>query len=141
MVDPQRFSQVVDNLLSNAVKYTPAGGRIEVDLSIIHDRVELVVLDTGIGISRGDSHHVFSRFFRTSRAARQSIQGIGLGLSITKAIVESHGGRIEVDSEEGSGSAFRVRLPVDVPADSTVDPAQLDLVVRRLLNNPRGGCD
>ena len=128
-VDPQRFSQVVDNLVSNAVKYTPAGGRIEVDLSITHDRVELVVVDTGIGITMRDRSHVFSRFFRTPQAARQSMQGIGLGLSITKAIVDSHGGRIEVESEEGRGSTFRVRLPLDVPADSAVDPAQLDLVV------------
>jgi two-component system phosphate regulon sensor histidine kinase PhoR len=117
MVDPQRFSQVVDNLLSNAVKYTPSGGRVAVDLSVTHDRVELVVLDTGIGISMRDRNHVFSRFFRTHDAARRSIQGIGLGLSITKAIVESHGGRIEVESEPGRGSTFRVRLPLDVPKE------------------------
>ena len=116
MVDPQRFSQVVDNLVSNAVKYTPSGGRVEVDLSIDHDRAELVVVDTGIGISMRDRSHVFSRFFRARHAARQSIQGIGLGLSITKAIVDSHGGRIEVESEEGRGSTFRVRLPLDVRA-------------------------
>ena len=120
-VDPQRFSQVVDNLLSNAVKYTPDGGRIEVDLSITHDRVELVVLDTGIGISMRDRTHVFSRFFRAPHAARQSIQGIGLGLSITKAIVDSHGGRIEVESEEGRGSTFRVRLPLDLPGERRPD--------------------
>jgi signal transduction histidine kinase len=113
-VDPQRFCQVVDNLLSNAVKYTPAEGRIEVDLSVTHERVELVVLDTGIGISMRDRTQVFSRFFRAAHAGRQSIQGIGLGLSITKAIVDSHGGRIEVESEEGRGSTFRVRLPLDV---------------------------
>jgi signal transduction histidine kinase len=115
MVDPQRFSQVVDNLLSNAVKYTPAGGRVEVDLSISDDRVELVVRDTGIGISMRDRDHVFSRFFRSQNAVRHSHQGIGLGLSITKAIVDSHGGRIEVESAVGGGSTFRVRLPLDVP--------------------------
>ena len=117
MVDPQRFSQVVDNLLSNAVKYTPSGGRVEVDLAVTHERVELVVVDTGIGISMRDRNHVFSRFFRTQDAARQSIQGIGLGLSITKAIVDSHGGRIEVEGAVGRGSTFRVRLPLDVPAE------------------------
>jgi two-component system, OmpR family, phosphate regulon sensor histidine kinase PhoR len=122
MVDPQRFSQVVDNLISNAVKYTPSGGRVEVDLSVTHDRVELVVLDTGIGISMRDRDHVFSRFFRGQHASRQSIQGIGLGLSITKAIVDSHGGRIEVESEEGRGSTFRVRLPLDAPVDVEEDP-------------------
>jgi signal transduction histidine kinase len=115
-VDPQRFGQVVDNLLSNAVKYTPAGGRVEVELSIHDDRVELVVRDTGIGISMRDRNHVFSRFFRSEDASRISHQGIGLGLSITKAIVDSHGGRIEVDSAVGQGSTFRVRLPLDVPA-------------------------
>lgn len=120
MVDPQRFAQVVDNLVSNAVKYTPAGGWVEVDLSVTHDRVELVVADTGIGIGTRDRNHVFSRFFRTRTAAQQSIQGIGLGLSITKAIVDSHGGRIEVESEEGRGSTFRVRLPLDAPAELSV---------------------
>ena len=122
MVDPQRFSQVVDNLVSNAVKYTPAGGRVEVDLSVTHDRVELVVVDTGIGISARDRNHVFSRFFRGQHASRQSIQGIGLGLSITKAIVDSHGGRIEVESEEGRGSTFRVRLPLDACVDLPHEP-------------------
>jgi signal transduction histidine kinase len=122
MVDPQRFSQVVDNLLSNAVKYTPSGGRVEVDLSVTHDRVELVVIDTGLGIGIRDRDHVFSRFFRGQHASGQSIQGIGLGLSITKAIVDSHGGRIEVESEEGRGSTFRVRLPLDGSADIAHEP-------------------
>jgi len=121
-VDPQRFAQVVDNLVSNAVKYTPAGGRVEVDLSVTHDRIELVVLDTGIGISMRDRNHVFSRFFRTQQAHRKSIQGIGLGLSITKAIVDSHGGRIEVESEEGRGSTFRIRLPLDLSEPAPPPP-------------------
>jgi signal transduction histidine kinase len=124
MVDPQRFAQVIDNLVSNAVKYTPSGGRVEVDLSVTHERVELVVIDTGIGISVRDRNHVFSRFFRTRHAAQRSIQGIGLGLSITKAIVDSHGGRIEVESEEGRGSTFRVRLPLDVPVDQELPDAE-----------------
>jgi signal transduction histidine kinase len=124
MVDPQRFGQVVDNLLSNAVKYTPAGGRVEVVLSVADERVDLVVVDTGIGIGARDRNHVFSRFFRTRQASQQSIQGIGLGLSITKAIVESHGGRIEVESEEGRGSTFRVRLPLDVPAEDVASDRQ-----------------
>ncbi len=129
VVDPQRFSQVVDNLLSNAVKYTPGGGRVEVDLSIAHDRVELVVRDTGIGIGMRDHNHVFSRFFRSRDAVQQSIQGIGLGLSITKAIVESHGGHIEVESEVGCGSTFRVRLPLDVPTgEADREPEDADIL-------------
>lgn len=115
-LDPQRIAQVVDNLVSNAVKYTRPGGRIEVGLTLVDDRVELEVRDTGIGMSVRDCHQVFSRFFRSRRVTEQSIQGVGLGLSICKAIVESHGGRIDVESAEGVGSTFRVRLPYDATA-------------------------
>jgi signal transduction histidine kinase len=116
LVDPQRIAQVVDNLLTNAIKYTPAGGEIDVSLTVDGDRVELAVADTGVGIDAADRERLFSRFFRARRAEEQSIQGVGLGLSITKSIVESHGGRIEVESELGRGSVFRVRLPYDQPA-------------------------
>ena len=112
VVDSQRISQVVDNLLSNAVKYTPEGGRVRVTLRVDGARVELAVIDTGIGISAPDRERLFTRFFRAGPAAESSIQGIGLGLSITKSIVESHGGRIEVESQPGRGSTFRVRLPL-----------------------------
>nr|WP_237448343.1 PAS domain-containing sensor histidine kinase [Nocardioides flavescens] len=114
-VDPQRTAQVVDNLVSNAVKYTRPDGRVEVCLGVADGGVELEVRDTGIGISPRDCHQVFSRFFRSRHVTEQSIQGVGLGLSICKAIVESHGGRIEVESAEGVGSTFRVRLPYDAP--------------------------
>jgi signal transduction histidine kinase len=67
-----------------------------------------------VGIDPADRDRLFSRFFRSRQAEEQSIQGVGLGLSITKSIVESHGGRIEVESELGRGSVFRVRLPYDV---------------------------
>lgn len=112
MVDSQRIAQVVDNLVSNALKYTRDGGRVEVLLKLDGARVELCVADTGIGIEAVDRERLFSRFFRAKHAEEQSIQGVGLGLSITKSIVEGHGGRIEVDSEPGRGSVFRVRLPV-----------------------------
>ncbi|MFC4783579.1 sensor histidine kinase [Nocardioides sp. MAHUQ-72] len=117
-VDPQRFAQVVDNLVSNAVKYTPAGGRAHVGLGVDGDRLELVVADTGIGITAADRARLFTRFFRARHAEEQSIQGVGLGLSITRSIVEGHGGRIEVDSEVGRGSVFRVRIPLDVEQES-----------------------
>jgi signal transduction histidine kinase len=108
------MGQVVDNLVSNAIKYTPAGGRVEVCLVLDGNRAELAVSDTGIGIGATDRDRLFTRFFRTRDARDQSIQGIGLGLSIAKSIVEGHGGRIEVESEPGSGSVFRVRVPVGV---------------------------
>lgn len=126
MVDPQRIAQVVDNLLTNAIKYTPAGGRVVVSLGIDGDRVELAVADTGVGIDAADRERLFSRFFRARHAEEQSIQGVGLGLSITKSIVESHGGRIEVESELGRGSVFRVRLPYDRPPASAPSAEQVD---------------
>lgn len=111
MVDAQRMAQVVDNLISNAIKYSPAGGRIRVSLTVDGDRVELAIADTGIGIEAADRDRLFTRFFRARDVQETTIQGVGLGLSIARAIVESHGGRIEVDSEVGKGSVFRVRLP------------------------------
>ena len=113
MLDRNRMRQVVDNLVSNAIKYTPPRGRVHVRLTLDGSRIELSVADTGIGIEAADRDRLFTRFFRARHAEEQSIQGIGLGLAITKSIVESHGGRIEVDSEIGRGSTFRVRVPAD----------------------------
>jgi signal transduction histidine kinase len=115
-LDSYRMRQVLDNLLSNAIKFTPPGGEVVVSLELDGDRVELAVADSGIGIDGPDRDRLFTRFFRTRHSEEQSIQGIGLGLSITKSIVEGHGGRIEVDSEIGRGSVFRVRLPVQEEA-------------------------
>jgi signal transduction histidine kinase len=126
MVDPQRFAQVVDNLVSNAVKYTPAGGSVSVTLTGFDDHVELAVTDTGIGIDPTDRDRLFTRFFRTRDAEERSIQGIGLGLSITKKIVETHGGRIEVESSE-EGSTFLVWLPLDLVLGEGHEQAQEDL--------------
>jgi signal transduction histidine kinase len=112
-VDPRRIGQVVDNLLSNAVKYSHRDGRVQVSLALDGDRAQLEVRDSGIGISSADRDRLFTRFFRTRLAEERSIPGVGLGLSITKEIVESHGGRIEVESVLGAGSVFRVRLPVE----------------------------
>ena len=106
-------AQVVDNLVSNALKYTPRGGRVSVRLRPDGERVELAVRDTGIGIDAPDRDRLFTRFFRARQAAERNIQGVGLGLSIARSIVESHGGRIEVDSQPGEGSVFRVRIPRD----------------------------
>lgn len=111
--DPQRLSQVVDNLVSNAIKYNRPGGSARVGVCIEPAAVVIRVSDTGIGIAPEDCPQVFDRFFRTDEASRLAIQGVGLGLSITKSIVDSHGGWIEVDSEPGLGSEFRVVLPME----------------------------
>ncbi|MFC6342458.1 sensor histidine kinase, partial [Nocardioides hankookensis] len=112
--DQVRLAQVVDNLVSNAIKYTPRGGSVHVTLDERADAVELVVRDTGMGIAPDDLEQVFNRFFRTQQAADQAIRGVGLGLAITKQIIEGHGGAIQVASELGRGSEFRVVLPVEV---------------------------
>ena len=112
VADAVRIRQVVDNLLSNAVKYTPAGGTVTIRLLDEPDGdVALVIEDTGIGIDERELSRLFTRFFRTQDAEMRAIQGVGLGLAITKSIVESHDGHIEVQSRVGSGSASRVVLP------------------------------
>ncbi|MFC7492596.1 MULTISPECIES: sensor histidine kinase [unclassified Nocardioides] len=111
--DAQRLGQVVDNLVSNAIKYTAAGGSATVHLEGSDGSAVLRVRDTGVGICPEDREQLFNRFFRTREATLGAIPGVGLGLSIAKAIVESHGGVIEVESEVGRGSEFRVVLPIE----------------------------
>ena len=109
--DRARVVQLLDNLLSNAVKFTPEGGRVEVLLSTRNGHAVLEVADSGIGIPPAEQDRLFERFYRASTATAQAVPGTGLGLAIAKAIVEAHGGRIEVDSDEGIGATFRVELP------------------------------
>jgi PAS domain S-box-containing protein len=114
--DDGRLAQLLDNLISNAVKFTPAGGTVEVTAGSSGDGVWLEVRDTGIGIDEADQEQLFNKFFRTHAATAASIQGTGLGLAISKAIVQAHGGSIEVESTEGVGTTFRVELPVALSA-------------------------
>jgi two-component system, OmpR family, phosphate regulon sensor histidine kinase PhoR len=109
--DGQRLRQVLDNLLSNAVKYSRPGGSVAVAVRQDGDRVELDVVDTGMGIAEHELEHVFGRFFRGGEAIEQQVQGTGLGLSIVSSIVAAHGGSVTVESEVGRGSTFRVTLP------------------------------
>jgi PAS domain S-box-containing protein len=113
--DPVALERVVTNLLTNAVKFTPDGGRIGLTAHVDADdvgAVRLTVSDSGIGIPAADLDRVFARFYRTSTANERAIQGSGLGLSIVRAIVEGHGGRVEVESAPDQGATFTVRLPV-----------------------------
>jgi PAS domain S-box-containing protein len=110
--DAGRIGQAIDNLVSNAIKFTPDGGRVVVALRNRGDVAIIEVSDTGIGISGSDQQHLFERFFRASSATKRAIQGVGLGLTIVKAIVEGHGGSIDVESAEGEGTTFRASLPL-----------------------------
>jgi PAS domain S-box-containing protein len=110
--DPHRLGQVVDNLLSNAIKFTPEYGVVELRLRRDGETAVLEVADTGIGIPDDEQEKLFERLYRASSATDRHIPGLGLGLTITKAIVEAHDGRISVESEIGKGTTFRVELPL-----------------------------
>ena len=109
--DKGRMFQLVENLVSNAVKFTPAGGDVRVSVTPVNGVVRLEVADTGIGIEPEEQQRLFERFFRASTAAKHQIPGTGLGLYITRAIVEAHGGSIVVRSDPGEGTSFSVELP------------------------------
>ncbi|MCY1018638.1 HAMP domain-containing sensor histidine kinase [Pyxidicoccus sp. MSG2] len=110
-VDPARLEQVVQNLVSNALKYSPAGSRVDVAVRRVEEEAVLSVTDQGIGISEDEKRLLFAPFQRAGNA-RQRAPGVGLGLSVARRIVEAHGGRIEVESQPGTGSVFRVCLPL-----------------------------
>jgi signal transduction histidine kinase len=107
--DSTRLEQVAANLIDNAVKYTPPGGRVDIEVGREQGDALLVVRDTGIGIPATEQPRIWERLFRgdESRAER----GLGLGLSVVKAIIKAHGGTVEVKSDPGRGAAFEVRLP------------------------------
>jgi signal transduction histidine kinase len=108
--DRTRLEQVAANLIDNAVKYTPAGGRVDVDVERAGGEAMLRVRDTGQGIPPDELSRIFDRLFRGDRSRAE--RGLGLGLSLVKAIVEAHGGTVQVASEPGQGSTFTVTLPL-----------------------------
>jgi signal transduction histidine kinase len=114
--DPARIERVFANLLANAIKYSPQAGTIDVEIARASsdgtDWAVVTVCDQGIGIPADDLPRIFDRFHRAGNVTRQ-IQGTGIGLSSARQIVEQHGGEIDVVSQEGVGSSFRVRLPLE----------------------------
>lgn len=113
LADSRRLEQVVTNLLSNAVRFSPDGGTVSVRLRATDTGARIDVRDRGVGIPADAQDRIFERFFRTGTIAEDT--GMGIGLFITKSIVEEHGGSIRVESEVGKGSTFTVLLPVDHP--------------------------
>jgi len=110
--DEELIKRMILNLLDNAVKYTPEGGEISLALEKHNGSAEIVVRDTGIGLSEGDQLRVFDRFYRVDKARSRALGGAGLGLSIVRTIVEAHGGEITVESTPRHGSTFTVSLPL-----------------------------
>jgi signal transduction histidine kinase len=112
-VDRTRLEQVAANLLDNAIKYTPSGGRVEIAAGRDGDRAVLQVSDNGMGIPADEQPRIWDRLFRGDRSRAE--RGLGLGLSLVKAIVEAHGGTVSVDSQVGRGSTFTVHLNLSNP--------------------------
>ena len=110
--DRARLKQVIVNLLDNAIKYTPTGGAVKLSVTAVGTEAVCDVVDNGIGIPAAAIPHVFDRFFRVDAARSRDLGGAGIGLSIVKVICAAHDGQVEVESEAGRGSRFRVRLPL-----------------------------
>jgi signal transduction histidine kinase len=112
-VDCDRLSQVLVNLVSNAIKYSPEKSAVEVCVRRVGNKVIIKVRDHGRGIAKNQIKHIFDAFYRTPEAEKSSQRGLGLGLAISKDIVERHNGRIWCESEPNKGSTFCVELPIE----------------------------
>ncbi len=110
--DSDRIIQVLTNLISNAIKFTKKG-KVTVKAKLINGKSEIIVQDTGVGISKSDEKKLFTKFFRSDNEYTKEVGGTGLGLCIVKEIVEKHGGEMEVESELNKGSEFRVIIPLE----------------------------
>lgn len=143
--DKQKITQVVSNLIENAVKYSPADAKISVSTKVRKEEAEIVISDTGYGISKSDQEQIFEAFFRSRTEDNWEVPGTGLGLALVKRIISMHGGTVTLDSELGKGSTFTILLPiltasaeddsnvVEVESDSKTqeDNAEAMLLARR----------
>jgi len=111
-VDKVKFKQIMFNLLSNAVKFTPENGRVTINASLMNQHVQIAVSDTGIGIKSEDMDKIFEAFRQLDASYARHYEGTGLGLTLTKRLIELHGGKIWVISELGKGSTFTFTLPI-----------------------------
>lgn len=129
--DPERLQQIVWNLLSNAIKFTPKHGRVQVYLQQINSHVEIVVADTGQGISAEFLPYVFERFRQGDSSITRSFGGLGLGLAIVRQLVELHGGTVHAESPgEGKGATFTVKLPLMAVEARAIEPERAHLAGR-----------
>jgi len=112
-IDVEKIKLVIQNLLDNAIKYTSPGGQIIISLKQTKKEIEFSIKDNGVGIPKDQQERVFSKFFRCANAIRMATEGSGLGLFITKNIVEAHGGKIWFESEENIGTTFYFTIPLE----------------------------
>jgi signal transduction histidine kinase len=119
--DRIRVKQILYNLLSNAVKFTPRNGRVLVDVETADGFARISVQDTGMGIPPEEHESVFERFHQVGTAAGGTREGTGLGLPITRRLVQEHGGSIWLDSEPGKGSRFTFTIPLKISNDEDIN--------------------
>jgi two-component system phosphate regulon sensor histidine kinase PhoR len=105
------MEEVFNNLISNAINYSPDGGQVRVKMANRGGFLEIVISDTGVGIDPEELPKIFEKFYRIKHPQTRQVVGTGLGLAIVKGVVDSHGGSIEVKSEPGAGTTFRILLP------------------------------
>jgi len=113
-IDIEKMGLAIKNIIDNAITYTLPGGKIEINLSRTGDKIDLVIKDTGVGIPEKQQERVFSKFFRAANVVKLETDGTGLGLFITRNVVEAHGGKISFKSKEGHGTTFFITLPATV---------------------------
>jgi len=111
-VDPILMEQAIINLVDNAVKYNPEGSQIAIAVTRQNHSLDIVIKDNGIGIDKEHLPKIFNRFYRIDRGRSRNEGGTGLGLAIVKHIIQYHNGKIDVDSTKGSGSCFKISIPV-----------------------------
>jgi two-component system sensor histidine kinase KdpD len=111
-LDSVQLVQVLHNLLDNALKYSAAGTPVELRVRRCNDRVEIAILDRGVGLPAGEEEHIFERFYRASVWRESAVPGTGMGLAICRGLVEAQGGQLTAANREGGGAVFRVALPL-----------------------------
>jgi hypothetical protein len=121
-IDARLISKVMNNLVDNAIKYSPAESEVIILSREIDCWIEILIQDSGIGMTLEEQENLFTRFYRAKNNTTAEISGTGLGLYLTRYFIEAHGGTVEVESEKGKGSTFKIRLPVEgAPSDSIVE--------------------
>ena len=133
--DVKMMDLILENLLSNAIKYTPEGGKVTLSASIEGKTAQILVSDTGIGIPKAEIKNIFKSFFRASNAVNSQEMGSGLGLMLTRQLVEKLGGKLTFVSEEGKGTTFHVVLPLGNSAASSTQPVEEAQNVETLSSN------
>ena len=132
-VDGRKFKQIIYNLLSNAVKFTPEGGEVKLDAQRRGDKLHISVIDTGIGIAEDKINLLFRPFEQVDGTLSRKFEGTGLGLAMVKRLTELHGGHIYVESKEGEGSCFSIKIPYRKPATTdNIDKTITDILGDRL---------